>query len=70
VLGSPLGKLPAPAAHKAREKPALYDAVEFERQFTSAVDRSRRYVEAGLRFVESGDTDRFYREVPEGSIDG
>jgi len=70
VLGSPLGKLPAPPAAKARERAALYEDVAFEREYAGAVERSRRYVAAGLSALESGALDeRFFGAVPEGSID-
>jgi hypothetical protein len=70
VLGSPLGKLPAPDGAKARERAALFDDVAFVRAYDAAVERSRAYVRAGLSALERGALDeRFFSDVPEGSID-
>ncbi len=69
VLGSPIGRLPAPDTDKAREKPALYDEVDFESEFKVAVVRSRAYVTAGMLFVEEDNAERYFASVPEGSID-
>jgi hypothetical protein len=69
VLGSPLGRLPAPPAAKARERAALYVEPAFEREYTRAVERARGYVAAGLSAVERDDEGAFFAAVPEGSID-
>jgi hypothetical protein len=70
VLGSPLGRLPAPDKAKARERAALYDEVAFESGYAAAVARSRRYVADAYALFEAGlDADDYFAVIPEGSID-
>jgi hypothetical protein len=72
VLGSPLGRLPAPPSAKERERPALYDAVAFDGEYARAMARSRRDVTTGYALLEAGrlDGDEYFAAIPEGSIDG
>jgi hypothetical protein len=71
VLGSPLGKLPAPPAAKDREREELYLAPHFDAAYLRAVERSRRWVTAGFVALD-GDRltdENWFTKVPEGSID-
>jgi|SRR5579871_953185 len=71
VLGSPLGKLPAPPSAKARARGPLYDAVRFDEAYAGAVALSRRFVTAGFAALD-GDRltdEEWFAAVPEGSLD-
>lgn len=74
ILRSPLGKTIVTAKDKQRERPALYDELDFPARFAEAVSLSRRYVEAMSLYLSDGSFDpsaqaALARIMPEGSID-
>lgn len=74
ILRSPLGKTIVTARDKRRERPALYDGIDFPGRFADAVLLSRRYVEALASYLKGGCFDPsaqadLARIIPEGSID-
>jgi len=74
LLASPLGKTIAPAADKERERPGLFDGLEFPRRFGEAVAQSRRWVTAFTDYLSDGRFDDSARAalaaiIPEGTID-
>jgi len=74
ILRSPLGKTIVTAKDKRRERPALYDRLDFPARFAEAVALSRRYVEAMHSYLTDGAFDpsaqaALARIIPEGSID-
>jgi hypothetical protein len=70
VLSTPLGLVPAPEAAKLRERAGVYEDVRFEARYEQALERVRRYLNAGFAAFESGRFDEsFFATVTEGSID-
>lgn len=74
LLSSPFGKTIAPASAKEREKPGLFDGLEFPRRFDRAVAKSRRWVDTFASYLADGRFDdsaraALHREIPEATID-
>jgi len=74
LIASPIGKTIAPPAEKEREKPALFDALDFPGRYHRAVAQSVRFLNTLSDYLCDGVFDEsaraaFHRQIPEGSID-
>lgn len=74
LIASPLGRTIAPERDKRRERPRLFDAVNFNERFGAAVSASQRTVTTLCDYLDGGAFDEaartaFYRLVPEGTLD-
>lgn len=74
LIASPLGRTIAPERDKRRERPRLFDAVNFGEWFATAVSASQRTVTTLCDYLDGGVFDEaaraaFHRLVPEDTLD-
>jgi hypothetical protein len=69
LLASRFGGRVMPQAVKEAVRGEVYDRARFVAHYGQAVERSTRYLEAGLGLASANEDDRFDAIVPEGSID-
>jgi hypothetical protein len=74
VISGPLGRRAVSPADKERERPELLYACDLPGRFTAAVERSERWIDALLAYVDDGRFDAsarvaLDRHIPEQSLD-
>lgn len=74
TIASPVGKTIAPPAEKERERPQVFDGLDFPGRFARAVQQSLRWMTTLHAYLADGVFDEraraaLHAEIPEGTID-